>query len=128
MAVNKVLLIGKLGKDPELSYTPKGAAVCKLSIATTERWQSDGHTKEKTEWHSVVAWNRLGEVAGKYLKKGSQVYVEGRLQTRSWEAQDGNKRYVTEVVAQNVQFLDSPKTKEPSAYDTASIPDDQIPF
>ena len=105
-SVNKVILIGNLGKDPELRYTPGGAAVTNFSIATNERWKDkNGQPQERTEWHNIVLWGRLAEIANDYLKKGSAVYIEGRLQTRSWEDRDGNKRYTTEVVAQRVLFL-----------------------
>lgn len=105
--LNKVMLIGRLGSDPELRYTPDGTAVANFSIATSEEWKdkNTGEKKERTEWHRVVAWRRLGEICGEYLAKGRQVYVEGRIQTRSWEDKDGNKRYTTEIVASDIQFL-----------------------
>jgi single-strand DNA-binding protein len=105
--INKVILIGRLGNDPEVRYTPSGSAVANFSIATSDEWtdKDSGERKERTEWHRIVAWNRLGEICGEYLSKGRQVYVEGRLQTRSWEDRDGNKRYTTEIVASEVQFL-----------------------
>ncbi len=107
-SVNKVILIGNLGQDPELKYTPSGAAVTTLSMATSENWKDkDGNRQEKTEWHRVVLWRRLAEVAGEYLKKGSKIYIEGRLQTRSWDDKDGNKRYTTEIVGDNMTMLDS---------------------
>jgi single-strand DNA-binding protein len=106
--VNKVILIGRLGQDPELRYTGNGTAVCNMRLATDDSYNdSDGNLVERTEWHRVVAWSRLAEICNEYLEKGSQVYVEGRLQTRQWEDRDGNTRYTTEVVARNVQFLDS---------------------
>jgi len=105
-SVNKVILIGNLGKDPELRYTPGGAAVVNFPIATNERWKDkNGQPQERTEWHNIVLWGRLAEVANDYLKKGSSVYIEGRLQTRSWEDRDGNKRYTTEVVGNQMQLL-----------------------
>jgi single-strand DNA-binding protein len=105
-SVNKVILIGNLGKDPELRYTPGGAAVVNFPIATNERWKDkSGQPQERTEWHNIVLWGRLAEVANDYLKKGSSVYIEGRLQTRSWEDRDGNKRYMTEVVGNQMQML-----------------------
>ena len=105
-SVNKVILIGNLGKDPELRYTPGGAAVTNFSIATNERWKDkSGQSQERTEWHNIVLWGRLAEIANDYLKKGSPVYIEGRLQTRSWEDRDGNKRYTTEVVGNQMQML-----------------------
>jgi len=105
--INKVILIGNLGGDPEVRYTPSGSAVATFNIATSEEWKDkdSGEKKERTEWHRIVAWNKLGEICGEYLSKGRQVYVEGRLQTRSWEDRDGNKRYTTEIVAATVQFL-----------------------
>ena len=105
--VNKVILIGNLGADPELRHTPSGSAVANFRIATTEEWKdrNTGEKQERTEWHRIVAWARLGEICGEYLHKGKQVYVEGKLQTRSWEDREGNKRWTTEVVAQTVQML-----------------------
>jgi single-strand DNA-binding protein len=105
-SVNKVILIGNLGKDPELKFTPSGVAMAKFSIATTERFKdSDGNPQEKTEWHNVVLWRRLAELANEYLKKGSPVYIEGRIQTRSWDDENGQKRYMTEIVGDRMQFL-----------------------
>ena len=106
-SVNKVILIGNLGKDPEVKYTPQGTAVAKLTLATNESYKDkDGQWQERTEWHNVVLWQRLAEIAGEYLKKGSKVYVEGRLQTRSWDDKQTNqKRYMTEVVAQTMVLL-----------------------
>jgi single-strand DNA-binding protein len=105
-SVNKVILIGNLGADPELRYTNTGTAVANFRIATNEVWtDKNGEKQERTEWHQIVVWGKQGENCGKYLKKGRPVFVEGRLQTRSWEDQSGNKRYTTEVVAQAVQFL-----------------------
>ncbi len=106
MSVNKVIILGRLGQDPELKYTPSGAAVCNFSLATTENWQDkSGQKQEKTEWHRIVVWGKLAELCNQYLSKGRQAFVEGRLQTRSWEAQDGNKRYMTEINANNIQFI-----------------------
>ncbi len=106
--VNKVILIGNIGADPELRYTPKGTAVTNFNMATNENWtDSSGERQERTEWHRVVVWGRLAEICNQYLRKGSKVYIEGRLQTRSWEGQDGQKRYTTEVVARDMQMLDS---------------------
>lgn len=108
--VNKAILIGRLGADPELKYTPSGAAVVNFNIATDESWtDASGVKQERTEWHRIVAWRKLAEICGEYLKKGSRVYIEGQLQTRSWE-QDGVKRYTTEIVARNMQMLDSKAT------------------
>jgi len=96
--VNKVILVGNLGRDPEVRYTRDGKAVANLSVATTDSWKdAQGERQERTEWHRVVAWDKLAEIAKEYLSKGKQIYVEGRLQTRSWEDKDGNKRYTTEV-------------------------------
>lgn len=104
--INKVILIGNLGADPEMKYTAGGTAICKFRIATTEVFKDrDGNQQERTEWHRVVAWARLAEICGQYLSKGKQVYVEGSLRTSSWDDQDGNKRYMTEVNARDVQFL-----------------------
>ena len=106
MSVNKVILVGNLGKDPELRYTPAGAAVVTFSIATTERYKDrEGNRQEKTEWHNIVAWRQLAEICGKFLHKGKQVYIEGKIQTRSYDDRDGNKRYITEVVADQMQML-----------------------
>jgi single-strand DNA-binding protein len=105
-SVNKVILIGNLGKDPELRYTPGGAAVVNFSIATNEKWKDkEGNPQERTEWHNIVLWGRLAEIANDYLRKGSPVYIEGRLQTRNWEDRDGNKRYTTEIVGMQMQML-----------------------
>ena len=105
--VNKVILVGTLGQDPDTRYTPSNAAVANLSIATNESWKDKqtGEQKEKTEWHRVVMFNRLAEIATEYLRKGSQVYIEGKIQTRKWEDKDGNDRYTTEVVANEMQML-----------------------
>ena len=104
--INKVILVGRLGSDPEVRYTPDGTAVANFSIATSDEWtdKATGEKKERTEWHRVVAWRKLGEICGEYLSKGRQVYVEGKLQTRSWE-KDGITRYSTEIIASDVQFL-----------------------
>ena len=106
-SVNKVILIGNLGKDPEVKYTPSGTPVAKLTLATNERFKDKGgEWQDRTEWHNVVVWQRLAEIAGEYLKKGSKVYIEGRLQTRSWDDKQTNqKKYMTEVVAQDLVLL-----------------------
>ena len=105
-SVNKVILIGNLGKDPEVKYTPAGMAVANFSLATNERYKDkEGQWQDRTEWHNVVAWQRLAEIAGEYLKKGRSVYIEGRLQTRSWDDKDGQKHYKTEVVANDLVLL-----------------------
>ena len=141
--INKVILVGNLGQDPEVKYTAGGAAVTTLSLATSESWKDKdtGSDQEKTEWHRVVLWRRLAEIAGEYLKKGSKVYIEGQLQTRKWE-QDGQTRYTTEVVGRDMQFLDSrgSSSSDSSSYDDinqdmssqnlpdSAITDDDIPF
>lgn len=103
--LNKVMLIGHLGNDPDVKYTPSGTAVATFSVATNESWKDkDGVQQDRTEWHRIVAWQKLAEIVGEYAKKGNQVYVEGRLQTRSWE-KDGKKSYTTEIVAQTVLLL-----------------------
>jgi len=104
--VNKVILIGHLGRDPEVRYTPSGSAVANFTIATTESWtDKQGQRQDRTEWHRIVVWGKLGELCGEYLAKGRQVYVEGKLQTRQWDDRDGNKRSTTEILAQNITFL-----------------------
>jgi single-strand DNA-binding protein len=104
--VNKVILVGNLGNDPEVRYMPNGNAVANLSIATSESWKDQqGQLQEKTEWHKVTMYRRLAEIAGEYLKKGSQIYLEGKLQTRKWQDQQGNDRYTTEVIADQLQML-----------------------
>ncbi len=105
-SVNKVILIGNLGRDPEVRYTQSGKVVANFSLATTETWGTGEDRREQTEWHNIVVWGRQAEHVGQYLNKGRRVYVEGRLQTRKWQDRDGNNRYTTEVVAQNVVFLD----------------------
>jgi single-strand DNA-binding protein len=106
-SVNKVILIGNLGRDPEVRYTPSGAAVCTLRLATTRNWKNkeSGERMEETEWHSVVLYDRQAEIAGEYLRKGRPVYIEGRLKTRKWQDKDGNDRYTTEIVAETMQLL-----------------------
>ena len=141
--INKVIIVGNLGQDPEIKYTAGGAAVTTLSIATSDSWKDkdSGMDQERTEWHRVVLWRRLAEVAGEYLKKGSKVYIEGQLQTRKWE-QEGQTRYTTEIIARDMQFLDSrgssntPSTQKSSEMNDQSaadvpdsaIDDDDIPF
>ncbi len=150
--VNKVILIGNLGQDPELRYTGSGTAVCNMRLATNENYKDrDGNLVEKTEWHNVVAWDRLAEICNEYLRKGSQVYFEGSLQTRSWEDRDGNTRYTTEVKAREMRFLDqrdptdaefnqdrgrssfdqrAPQQRQPqpSTEEDTFEPDDELPF
>ena len=141
--INKVIIVGNLGQDPEIKYTGGGAAVTTLSIATSDSWKDkdSGMDQERTEWHRVVLWRRLAEVAGEYLKKGSKVYIEGQLQTRKWE-QEGQTRYTTEIIARDMQFLDSrgssnnestQKSSEMNDQSVADVPDsaiddDDIPF
>ena len=107
--VNKVILVGNLGRDPDVRYTPNGGAVATLALATTAQWKDkqSGDMKEKTEWHKVVLFNRLGEITGEYLKKGSQIYIEGSLRTTKWQDKDGNDRYTTEIVATEMQMLNT---------------------
>ena len=106
--INKVILIGNLGADPETRHTAGGSAVTNLSVATSESWRDKqtGETKENTEWHKVVMFSKLAEIAGEYLRKGSKIYIEGRLQTRKWQDRDGNDRWTTEIVANDMQMLD----------------------
>ncbi|MBN1276383.1 MAG: single-stranded DNA-binding protein [Deltaproteobacteria bacterium] len=134
---NRVILIGNLGRDPEVRYTADGVAVANFTIATSEQWKDkNGEKQERTEWHRIVAWRRLGEICGEYLRKGSQVFVEGKLQTRSWEDREGVKRYITEVVAQAMQMLgpagrdlrEEPMNAPFPTDEPVSIPDDDIPF
>jgi single-strand DNA-binding protein len=146
-SLNKVMLIGNLGKDPEVRYTTSGTAVASFSLATSEKFKNKtGEWEERTEWHTITLWGRLAEIAGEYLAKGKTVYIEGRLQTRKWQDRDGRDRYTTEVVADKMQMLGgrgesggrqvSGKTAEESAgfggasgYEEPSFnPDDDIPF
>jgi single-strand DNA-binding protein len=122
--VNKVIILGRLGADPEVRMTPNGQQVCTMSMATSESYMKDGQKEERTEWHRVVLWGKQAELAGKYLKKGRQAYIEGRLQTRSWDDQQGQKRYATEIVANTLTFVDSGNGRGDSAggdqsYDTS---------
>jgi len=144
--VNKVILIGNVGNDPEMRYTANGGAVCNLSVATTDSWRDkqSGENQERTEWHRVVMFGKLGEIAGEYLRKGSKVYIEGRLQTRKWQDKSGQDRYTTEIVGNDMQMLDSkgggsasfdsaPASKPAPQQQPASAPpvddfDDDIPF
>lgn len=114
--VNKVLLIGRLGGDPEVRYTTNGGAVANFNLATNESWtDKNGQKQERTEWHRVVIWGKMAELCGQYLSKGRQAYVEGRLQTREWNDKEGNKRYTTEIIAQNIQFLGGSSERGTSA-------------
>jgi single-strand DNA-binding protein len=108
-SLNKVLLLGNIGRDPEVRYTASGKAVATFTLATSQRWRDqDGNDQERTEWHRVVAWGRLGEICGEYLSKGKQVFIEGRIQSRDWEDQDGNKRTTVEVIANDMIMLGGP--------------------
>jgi single-strand DNA-binding protein len=132
--VNKVILLGRLGADPEIRYTSNGTAVANFRIATSERWTAqNGEKEERTEWHRIVAFGKLGEICGEYLAKGKQVYIEGRLQTRTWEDRDKNQRTTTEIIAATMQMLGSAaggKTpdKEDPSYAEEPAKDDDIPF
>lgn len=133
--INKVILIGRLGADPEIRYTSNGTAVANFSLATSTNWTNkSGEREERTDWHRIVAFGRLGEICGEYLNKGKQVYVEGRLQTRSWEDKDGNKRKTTEVVALQLQMLGAPSGERSTGEETLNtqeeefIQEDDIPF
>lgn len=122
-SLNRVMLIGNLGRDPELRYTTSGTAVANFTMATTEQWTDPGgERKEKTEWHRIVLWAKQAEIAGQYLRKGRQVFVEGSLQTREWTDRDGNKRYTTEVRAQRFLMLGRPGERT----EQGSEPDDQV--
>jgi len=141
MSVNKAILIGNLGRDPELKYTSSGKAVATFTMATSERWTGqDGQKQESTTWHNIVAWGRQAEVINEYLAKGRQVYIEGRIANRSYDDKDGNKKYISEVVVQNFQFLggkggDSAGGGGQARSETGnapvaegSTPDDDLPF
>ncbi len=131
-SLNKVALIGNVGKDPELRYTSGGVAVANFSVATNEKWKDpDGNTQERTVWHNIVAWRKLGEICGEWLKKGRRVYIEGKLQYRTYDDKNGIKRYVTEVVAQDMIMLDTrgaeiPSTPEPG--EPPTVEKDDLPF
>src|SRR5688572_31418992 len=118
--INKVILIGHLGQDPEVKYMPSGSAVANVSIATTESWKdkTSGEKQDRTEWHRVVFFNRLAEIVGEYLRKGSKVYVEGSLRTRKWQDKEGQDRYTTEIVAREMQMLDSKGGSAPDMSET----------
>lgn len=128
-SLNRVQLLGNLGKDPEVKHTPSGTAVAKVSIATNERFKDkNGEWQDRTEWHTVIMWARLAEIAGEYLHKGSKVFIEGKLQTRSWEDRDTRaKRYATEIICSDLSMLD-PKQKPESTGNTGPITDEDIPF
>lgn len=139
-SVNKVILVGNLGKDPEVRFTPSGRAVAKFSLATTDSWtDQESGRQERTEWHNIVVWGKQAENCGQYLAKGRQVYIEGAIRSRSYDDKDGNKRYITEIVAQRVQFLGSggggrgtQQEGAPSGgfddFSGGPAPEDDIPF
>lgn len=136
--INRVILAGRLGKDPEVRFTPSGQAVANFTVATTEKWRDQqGQMQERTEWHNIVVWGKQAETCGQYLSKGRQVFIEGRIQTRSYDDKDGNKRYITEIVAQNVKFLGGGEGGGRGADAGQSLPpgesggpppEDEIPF
>ncbi len=137
--VNKAILIGRLGKDPEIRYTPDGSMVTSFSVATDESWKDkNGEKVQRTEWHRIVTFRKLAEICGKYLVKGKLVFIEGRIQTRAWEDKDGNKRYTTEIVANNRQMLDTKgagKADDVPGYDSVpafadggSLTEEDVPF
>ena len=132
MGINKAILVGNLGKDPELNVTTKGAEVCNFSVATSEKWtdKTSGEKKERTEWHRIVAWDKLGKNCAACLVKGSQVYIEGKIQTRSYEdkANAGRKLYITEIIAHDVQFLGKKLGGGNQRDDVPPLGDDDIPF
>ena len=138
-SVNKVILIGNLGKDPEIRTTPQGTTLARFSVATSTTWKdASGAKQERTEWHDVVAWEKLAQICGEYLHKGKMVYIEGSLQTRSWEDQAGQKRYKTEIKANNVVMLSppprsdasrpAPAKEEGEAAEPVAAYDDDVPF
>lgn len=122
--MNKAILIGKLGQAPELKFTPSGSSVCQFSMATSEKYMKDGQKQEKTEWHNIVIWGKIAEVCNQYLKKGSKVMIEGKIQTRTWDDRDGKKCYKTEINASQVEFLDS----KPKSQGDESFTSDDINF
>lgn len=127
-SINKVILIGNLGRDPETRYLPNGDAVTNVSIATTETWKDkNGEKQEKTEWHRVTFYRRLAEIAGEYLKKGSQIYVEGRIEYRKWQDKDGQDRYSTDIVATEMKMLGAKSSSEPVERETTSNKNSNAP-
>jgi single-strand DNA-binding protein len=133
--INKVILIGRLGADPEVKYLQDGTMVTNFKLATDEQWKDkNGERTQKTEWHRVVTFRKLAEICGSYLSKGKLVYIEGRIQTRSWDDKDGIKRYTTEIIAQNMQMLDRKSEGQGRAdneippFGASDIPDDDVPF
>ncbi|AKO64912.1 single-stranded DNA-binding protein [Methylophilales bacterium MBRSG12] len=128
-SVNKVILMGNLGRDPEVRFMPNGDAVCNFSIATTDSWKDKaGERQEKTEWHNIVMYRRLAEIAGEYLKKGRPVYLEGRLQTRKWQTKEGQDRYTTEVIADSMQMLGGRDGAPAQESQTSAQPDTKNEF
>ena len=127
--INEAILVGRVGKDPEVKYTNSGTAVANYSVATNERWKKDGETHEHTEWHRIVSFGKLAEICGEYLTKGQLIYIEGKIQTRDWEDRDGNKRYTTEIVASEMKMLGG-KGEKPQRQDEYVPPpeDPDIPF
>ena len=127
--INKVILVGNLGRDPEIRYTQSGTAVANFTLASSERWKdkNTGEMQDRTEWHRIVVWGKLAEICSQYLSKGRQVYIEGRLQTREWEDKDGNKRYTTEVVANEMKMLGSRDTRESTDAFRPAEPESQVP-
>ena len=123
--INKVILVGNLGADPEIRYSPGGMAVVNFSLATSETFSKDGQKQTKTEWHKIVAFGKLAEICGQYLSKGKQVYIEGKIQTRSWDDKEGNKKYTTEIVANSMQMLGS--KAEGAAHSASDVSVDNIP-
>jgi len=143
MSINKAIIIGRLGQDPELKKIPSGQSVCKFSVATSEKYKKkDGTQVDNTDWHNIVCWGYTADNCAKYLNKGSQIYLEGKITTRSWETDSGEKRYATEIIAQSVQFLDSkpegnasapkdaykPTNLAPANVQSDLFPSDTIPF
>jgi len=130
--LNKAILIGNLGADPEVKYTQSGTAIANFNIATTESWTKDGKKEEKTEWHRIVAFARIGEICGEYLSKGSKVYIEGRIQTRQWDDKDGNKRYTTEIVVREMKMLSTQRESSGHQEEQPPLPEptmgDDVPF
>lgn len=128
LGVNKAIILGNCGAAPELRYTNSGVAVCNFNLATSDRWtDGEGNKQESTEWHSIVCWKRLAEVASEYIKKGTQVYVEGKITTKSWEDKDGVKRYKTEIIANNCQILSSASGNRGQSEEEKAAQDQQAP-
>jgi len=126
--VNKVILVGRVGKDPDLKYTPKGEAVANLSVATDEQWKDkSGEKVQRTEWHKIVTFGKQAEICGEYLKKGSLVFIEGKIQTRSWEDKDGVKKYTTEIVSNTMKMLEGKKAEKTQS-DNQQAPLEDVPF